>query len=84
MQQLEKPTSHQRKLFSESTTGIVIAIVIIATWVTSLILLLSVDISHFNILTLSLAVLWQAFLYTGLFITTHDAMHGVAFSANSK
>ncbi len=84
IQQLEKPTTHQLKLPSESTTGLVIAIVIIATWATSLILLLSVDISNFNVLTLLLAVLWQTFLYTGLFITAHDAMHGVVFPANSK
>ncbi|MBW4627442.1 MAG: fatty acid desaturase [Brasilonema octagenarum HA4186-MV1] len=84
IQQLEKPTTHQQKLSSPSTGGLVIAIVIIATWVTSLILLLSVDISNFNILTLSLAMLWQAFLYTGLFITTHDAMHGAVFPANNK
>jgi len=24
-------------------------------------------------------ILWQAFLYTGLFITAHDAMHGAVF-----
>ncbi|KAB8318975.1 beta-carotene ketolase [Tolypothrix campylonemoides VB511288] len=85
VQQLEKPTSHQQvKLKSESTTGLVIAIAIIAIWATSLILLLCVDISKFNTLTLLLGVLWQTFLYTGLFITAHDAMHGVVFPGNSK
>jgi beta-carotene/zeaxanthin 4-ketolase len=84
IQQLEKATSHQIKLPSESTKGLVFALVIIATWATSLILLISVDISKLNNLTLLLAVFWQTFLYTGLFITAHDAMHGVVFSANSK
>ncbi|ARV63298.1 beta-carotene ketolase [Nostocales cyanobacterium HT-58-2] len=84
MQQLEKKTSPHLKVTSESSIGLVIAIVIITTWATSLIFLLSVDISKFNILTLLLAVLWQTFLYTGLFITTHDAMHGVVFPVNSK
>lgn len=84
VQQLTKPSTHQIKIKTSSVTSLVITIVIISAWATSLILLLSIDISHFNVLTLLLAILWQTFLYTGLFITAHDAMHGVVFPSNSK
>ncbi len=30
------------------------------------------------------SILWQTFLYTGLFITSHDAMHGVVSPQNTK
>lgn len=64
--------------------GLLIALSIMITWTTSLVLLLLVDLSHFNKLTLLAAILGQTFLYTGLFITAHDAMHGVVFPSNSK
>ncbi|MBH8552693.1 fatty acid desaturase [Nostocaceae cyanobacterium CENA357] len=64
--------------------GPVIAFIIISVWAMSLIFLLSIDISQFNFLMLLPIVLWQTFLYTGLFITSHDAMHGVVFPKNSK
>ncbi|MFH7024301.1 MAG: beta-carotene ketolase CrtW [Heteroscytonema crispum UTEX LB 1556] len=86
--QLEQPPGKQIKLSSQSSQstigGLLIAVGIIAIWATSLILLISVDISNWNIFALLLAVLWQTFLYTGLFITAHDAMHGVVIPGNSK
>ncbi|MEC4816615.1 MAG: fatty acid desaturase [Scytonema sp. PMC 1069.18] len=84
MEQLEKPLSPQIKPTKTSVTGILSAIAIITVWTTSLIVLLLVDISVFNTFTMVLAILWQTFLYTGLFITSHDAMHGVVFPGNSK
>jgi beta-carotene/zeaxanthin 4-ketolase len=30
------------------------------------------------------AILWQTFIYTGLFITAHDAMHGAVFPQNPQ
>ena len=42
----------------------------------SLILLLTTDIELIPIWLIPLAVLWMTFLYTGLFITVHDSMHG--------
>lgn len=62
--------------------GIVIAISVITLWFSSLILLLNIDINWTNPL-IYLAVLIQMHLYTGLFITAHDAMHGIV-SANKK
>lgn len=59
--------------------GIIVAIVIIGLWFTSLVFLLNYTISWTNPLTY-LGVLIQMHLYTGLFITAHDAMHGVVTS----
>lgn len=63
--------------------GVWIAISIICLWFISLFSLLSLyDLSWQNPLTYFL-VLVQTYLYTGLFITAHDAMHGTV-SSNQK
>jgi len=70
---------------SENTfLGIIIAFAVIGIWATSLTFLLSLDISNVPTLWLLPAMSWQTFLYTGLFITAHDAMHGVVFPRNPK
>lgn len=59
--------------------GLLIAGLIMATWAGSLTVLLRSSLSQWQPLWQLLALLWQTFLYTGLFITAHDAMHeGVA------
>ncbi|MBT0812546.1 fatty acid desaturase [Litoribacter ruber] len=63
-------------------TGVIIALSIIFLWTGSLALLLQVEINYANPLVY-LAILIQMHLYTGLFITAHDAMHGVV-SSNKK
>ncbi len=68
----------------DSIVGLSIALLIISLWTTSLIFLFSINISDLNILELLLAIFFQTFLFTGLFITAHDAMHGVAFCQNIK
>ncbi len=55
--------------------GFVIAIVVISTWLTSTVLLMRWQFTFTNPL-LYLFILVQMHLYTGLFITAHDAMHG--------
>lgn len=67
---------------SVDPTGVIIACVIVASWFGSLIFLLSMTFSWSNPL-IYLGVLVQMHLYTGLFITSHDAMHGVV-STNRK
>lgn len=62
--------------------GILIGLSIIVLWLTSLLLLLHWGFSWSNPLTY-FAVLLQMHLYTGLFITAHDAMHGIV-SSNKK
>jgi len=64
--------------------GILIALSVIGLWACSLFLLLSIDLSNLSSLTLLPAIVWQTFLYTGLFITAHDAMHGGVFPNNNK
>lgn len=55
--------------------GILIAILMIVLWFAFLTTLLFWDFSYAYFLIL-LAILIQTHLYTGLFITAHDAMHG--------
>ncbi|OCX51301.1 fatty acid desaturase [Mucilaginibacter sp. PPCGB 2223] len=62
-----------------SNTGIVIALIILVGWLTSTILLMHWQVNFTNPL-LYFFVLLQMHLYTGLFITAHDAMHGTISS----
>jgi beta-carotene/zeaxanthin 4-ketolase len=68
----------------ESCRGLLIASGIITTWLVSLVVLLSLDLSKVNFLGIVLAILIQTFLYVGLFITAHDAMHRSLFPRNYK
>lgn len=68
---------------SGNSTGFIIALGIIVVWTLSLIFLLSINIQWLGLLWI-ITVLWQTFLYTGLFITAHDAMHGSVFPRNKK
>ena len=67
---------------SRSNVGVLIALVIIALWFTSLITGLNLTINYSSV-WLYLLILLQTHLYTGLFITAHDAMHGTV-SYNRK
>jgi beta-carotene/zeaxanthin 4-ketolase len=62
--------------------GIAAAALIIGTWAILLVFLLSLS-SPFGWWT-PLAVAAQTFLYTGLFITAHDAMHGTISPASPR
>ncbi|MCX2576263.1 fatty acid desaturase [Pedobacter sandarakinus] len=65
---------------TESThTGIFVAILVILCWFTSLSYLLQWDFNWRNPLVYFMLLL-QMHLYTGLFITAHDAMHGTVSS----
>jgi beta-carotene/zeaxanthin 4-ketolase len=64
--------------------SIIIATGIMAIWAISLIILMTINIEKVNIFIILAAILWQTFLYTGLFITAHDAMHGAIFPSNLK
>ncbi len=69
---------------SKAYIGLIISCLIIATWVFSLGIFLNVNLSETNIILIITAILWRTFLQTGLFISAHDAMHGVVFAQNSK
>lgn len=62
--------------------GSIIAGLIILLWTVMLFFLLQIEI-NFSQPWIYLAVLLQTHLYTGLFITAHDAMHGIV-STNKK
>lgn len=64
--------------------GLLIAGIIIGLWAISLIILLIVDTSKISFWLIGLGIVWQTFLYAGLFITAHDAMHGLVFPKKPK
>lgn len=55
--------------------GLIMAITMILCWFLSLYFLLTWELDYSNPLTY-LAIALQTHLYTGIFITSHDAMHG--------
>jgi beta-carotene ketolase (CrtW type) len=63
--------------------GILVATLVIVLWAINLIYLLQVEVSpeKWNLLP---QFLLQILLYTGLFITAHDAMHGLVGFRNPK
>lgn len=59
--------------------GIIIALLILSLWFAHLAyLLVFVEVSFAPIMLIHIAI--QTYLYTGLFITAHDAMHGLVSS----
>lgn len=68
----------------DNFVGITIALTILFLWGISLFFLLSYQITALSHSATFLLMLWQTFLYTGLFITAHDAMHGTIFPANRR
>ncbi|MEO0602138.1 MAG: fatty acid desaturase [Myxococcota bacterium] len=56
--------------------GVAIAVTVFVLWAFSLTALLVVPLEGTMWLVAPFAVLWLAWLFTGLFITAHDAMHG--------
>ncbi|MGV8877787.1 MAG: fatty acid desaturase [Sphingobacteriaceae bacterium] len=63
----------------KSYTGIAVALVVVASWLISIFLLMRWEVNYANP-WLYFFVLLQMHLYTGLFITAHDAMHGTVSS----
>jgi beta-carotene ketolase (CrtW type) len=57
--------------------GVLIALLIISLWMAHLIYILTSVEADFRSPLFYLHILIQAYLYTGLFITAHDAMHGI-------
>jgi len=63
--------------------GLFIAGTILVLWFLSLITLLSVSLEKFPYI-IPFGILVQTFLYTGIFITAHDAMHGIIVPGHFK
>ncbi|MDJ0798279.1 MAG: fatty acid desaturase [Calothrix sp. MO_167.B12] len=64
------------------STGLMVATTILGLWCISLSFLLSYDATTIHPLGLVLEILLQTFLDTGLFITAHEAMHGLVCPQN--
>ncbi len=64
--------------------GVFVALSVIGAWAASLVILLMIDVSAMPNVVKIAAIALQTFLYTGLFITAHDAMHGAVSPSNRK
>lgn len=75
---------NKKKILSKAIDpiGTIIGSVVILTWFFCLIFLLNWKIDYSNIITY-LFIFIQTHLYTGLFITAHDAMHGTVSKEKS-
>jgi len=72
-----KLTLNTSQTLASSFTGLAIATTIILLWLTSLVVLFTVDINSLPLVLIVLFVLARSFLQTGLFITTHEAIHQI-------
>ncbi|NJR44359.1 MAG: beta-carotene ketolase [Hyellaceae cyanobacterium CSU_1_1] len=61
------------------TTGIIVSTTLILFWFVSLIVLLALDINTIPLYLIILGIFLRIFLQTGLFITTHEAIHGTIY-----
>lgn len=68
----------------DTAYGLIAAASILSLWTISLSIFLTIDLVKIPVWLLPIAVLWQTFLYTGLFITAHDAMHGSVCPQSAK
>lgn len=64
--------------------GLLVALTIMAIWAASTIFLVTQNLDEMPNWAIAIAMLWQTFLYTGLFVTAHDAMHGVIYPKSRK
>ncbi len=78
------PMRHESSLRKTGWLGLAIASFVITFWAVSLALLLNWTTAEQQPFLTVFAIIWQAFLYTGLFITAHDAMHRAVFPQNLK
>ncbi|MGA1872214.1 MAG: fatty acid desaturase [Thermoplasmatota archaeon] len=61
-----------------------IALIGMMLFSTSLVYLITLDIRSFPLWTIPLGTIWMTLMYTGLFITVHDSMHGSVLPNNRR
>lgn len=81
---LPKSQSTQLTASEDTSYGLLIACLILTIWATSTVFLVCLDVDNLPIYLIIPAMIWQTFIYTGLFITVHEAIHGVLFPGNIK
>ncbi len=64
--------------------GLAAGLLIIGLWLAGLVVFLQFDLATVPLYVVIPAVFVQMFLYVGLFITAHDAMHGIVLPQNLK
>ena len=64
--------------------GLIVATAILGLWYVTISFLLSCEVRIIHLLEIVLGILLQTFLNTGLFITAHEAMHGLVIPKNPK
>lgn len=69
------------RAISTKFVGALSAFILIGSWLFHLIILLSTNFSEVSLFAGCKEILLQAFLQTGLFVTAHDAIHGLALPA---
>ena len=86
MKQVSSPELYFKKLsrllILSDAKAFFIALTIMGLWFYHLIVLLPVKFSAVHPSVLFGAILLQTFLNTGLFVTTHDAIHGLIYPTN--
>jgi beta-carotene ketolase (CrtW type) len=84
MQNVFLPTKKLVYRQIDSLSGILIAAIVMLLWVSSLIVLFSINVSQIPVFFIVAAVFLRTCLHTGLFITAHDAMHRSLFPQNRR
>lgn len=69
---------------ADSYRGLFAAIIVVGIWFISLFFALTRDLNILTLWQMVILMIWLTFLYTGLFITAHDAMHGIVFPLNKQ
>ncbi len=64
--------------------GLIVATTILGLWCLTLSWLLGCEVKTIHPLAIMLGILLQTFLDTGLFITAHEAMHGLVCPQNPR
>jgi len=72
----------QKPVTRQAILGLLIALLIIAIWGLNLVYLLTRHLATWPSALIPLGVLFQTFLYTGMFITAHDSMHRALYPPN--
>jgi beta-carotene ketolase (CrtW type) len=80
----DRSKTRDRDFGRDDALGLLSATLILGGWLGSLWILLSIEVTWANAWVVPAGVVLQTFLYTGVFITAHDAMHGTVAPASRR